>query len=174
MVLCFLRSSRWASASPRRVPSPWGSKIDTEGSVLAQIVRLMLEANDFTVNDRSGFGTTSVVREALLAGEIDLYPEYTGTALTFFPNADLPEGVSTDAEELYNTVEELDLEQNNVVWLDRAPANNTWAIAVPETLAQENELSDHRRFGALHQRGGRVQARRQPGICGPRRCAGGF
>ncbi len=122
-------------------PVTVGSKIDTEGSVLAQIVRLMLEANDFTVNDRSGFGTTSVVREALLAGEIDLYPEYTGTALTFFPDADLPEGVSTDAEELYNTVEELDLEQNNVVWLDRAPANNTWAIAVPEALAQENNLT---------------------------------
>ena len=122
-------------------PVTVGSKIDTEGSVLAQIVRLMLEANDFEVNDRSGFGTTSVVREALLAGEIDLYPEYTGTALTFFPNADLPEGVSTDAEELYNTVEELDLEQNNVVWLDRAPANNTWAIAVPEALAQENDLA---------------------------------
>ena len=129
------------SGFAQKGPITVGSKIDTEGSVLAQIVRLMLEANDFQIDDRSGFGTTSVVREALLAGEIDLYPEYTGSALTFFPNADLPEGVSTNAEELYNTVEELDLEQNNVVWLDRAPANNTWAIAVPEALAQENNLS---------------------------------
>src|SRR5690606_33933178 len=59
-------------------PVTIGSKIDTEGSVLAQIVRLVLEDAGIAVEDRSGFGTTSVVREALLAGEIDLYPEYTG------------------------------------------------------------------------------------------------
>ncbi len=117
-----------------------GSKVDTEGTVLAQIIRLMLEQNDFAVNDRSGFGTTSVVREALLAGEIDLYPEYTGSALTFFPDAALPEGVSTDAQALYQTVKDLDAERNNVTWLEQAPANNTWAIAVPESLAQENNL----------------------------------
>ncbi len=128
------------SGFAQKGPITVGSKIDTEGSVLAQVIRLMLEANDFTVNDRSGFGTTSVVREALLAGEIDLYPEYTGTALTFFENQDLPEGVATNAEELYDTVKSLDAE-NDVTWLGRSPANNTWAIAVPETLAQENDLS---------------------------------
>ncbi len=116
-----------------------GSKIDTEGSVLAQIVRLMLEQEGIEVEDRSGFGTTSVVRAALLAGEIDLYPEYTGTALTFFPEAELPEDVSTDAERLYQTVRELDAE-NGVVWLGRSPANNTWAIAVPATLAAAHDL----------------------------------
>lgn len=121
-------------------PITIGSKIDTEGSVLAQIIRLMLEDNGISVEDRSGFGTTSVVREALLAGEIDLYPEYTGTALTFFEDADLPEGVSTDAELLYDTVKQLDAERNDVVWLGRSPANNTWAIAVPKALAEEHDL----------------------------------
>jgi len=117
-----------------------GSKIDTEGSVLAQVIRLMLEQNGISVVDRSGFGTTSVVRAALLAGEIDLYPEYTGTALTFFPEAELPEGVSTNAERLYQTVKELDA-QNGVVWLGRSPANNTWSIAVPAALAAEQGLA---------------------------------
>lgn len=137
LLTALLMSSGFAQKGPITV----GSKIDTEGSVLAQIVRLMLEANDFEVNDRSGFGTTSVVREALLAGEIDLYPEYTGTALTFFENQELPEGVATNAEELYNTVKSLDAEQNDIVWLGRSPANNTWAIAVPESLAQEHDLA---------------------------------
>ncbi len=121
-------------------PLTIGSKVDTEGTVLAQIMRLMLEQNGFTVNDRSGFGTTSVVREALLAGEIDMYPEYTGSALTFYPNADVPEGVSTQPEELYNTVKELDAEAG-VTDLGRSPANNTWAIAVPQTLAEDNGLT---------------------------------
>ncbi len=121
-------------------PITIGSKIDTEGSVLAQIVRLLLEQEGIQVNDRSGFGTTSVVRAALLAGEIDLYPEYTGTALTFFQGAQLPEGISTDAEALYQAVKELDAERNDVVWLGRSPANNTWSIAVPAELAAEHDL----------------------------------
>lgn len=126
-----------AAAQPAVTPITIGSKIDTEGSVLAQIVRLMLEADGIDVVDRSGFGTTSVVRQALLAGEIDLYPEYTGTALTFFEGQDLPADLSTKPQELYVTVARLDLEHNDVVWLGRSPANNTWAIAVPEALAGE-------------------------------------
>lgn len=116
-----------------------GSKIDTEGSVLAQIMRLVLEANGYTVEDRSGFGTTSVVREALLAGEIDMYPEYTGSALTFYPDAEVPEDLSTQPDALYETVKELDAEAG-VTDLGRSPANNTWAIAVPQTLAEDNGL----------------------------------
>jgi len=116
-----------------------GSKVDTEGSVLAQMIRLMLEDSGLEVVDRSGFGTTSVVREALLAGEIDIYPEYTGTALTFYPNADVPEDLSTQPDELYETVKRLDAEAG-VTDLGRSPANNTWAIAVPQTLAEEHGL----------------------------------
>lgn len=118
-----------------------GSKIDTEGSVLAQIMRLMLEENGIEVVDRSGFGTTSVVRQALLAGEIDMYPEYTGTALTFFPDAELPADIATRAGELYDAVKRLDAELNDVVWLGRSPANNTWALAVPRKLAEANGLA---------------------------------
>lgn len=117
-----------------------GSKIDTEGSVLAQIIRLVLEADGLTVEDRSGFGTTSVVREALLAGEIDLYPEYTGSALTFYPDADVPEDLSTQPDALYETVKRLDAEAG-VTDLGRSPANNTWAIAVPQAFAEENGLT---------------------------------
>lgn len=130
-----------SAAQSTAAPITIGSKIDTEGSVLAQIVRLMLEANDIAVIDRSGFGTTAVVRQALLAGEIDLYPEYTGTALTFFDDQDLPTDLSTKAQELYDTVKRLDLELNDVVWLGRSPANNTWAIAVPQALADEFGLA---------------------------------
>lgn len=122
-------------------PITIGSKIDTEGSVLAQVIILMLEQGDVSIEDRSGFGTTSVVREALLAGEIDLYPEYTGTALTFFPDVDFGEEVVTNAALLYDTVSELDQERNDITWLGRSPANNTWAIAVPQALADENNLA---------------------------------
>lgn len=128
-----------ALATAQGGPITVGSKVDTEGSVLAQIIRLVLEDNGFTVNDRSGFGTTSVVREALLAGEIDLYPEYTGSALTFYPDADVAADLSTQPDALYEKVKELDAEAG-VTDLGRSPANNTWAIAVPQALADENGL----------------------------------
>lgn len=138
-IVLSLLLSLFALGAAQEGPITVGSKVDTEGSVLAQIMRLMLEANDFEVDDRSGFGTTSVVREALLAGEIDMYPEYTGTALTFYPNADVPADLSTQPDALYTTVLELDAEAG-VTGLGRSPANNTWAIAVPQALAEENSL----------------------------------
>lgn len=149
-LLCALAAFAAAQGGPITI----GSKVDTEGSVLAQIMRLMLEQNDLEVNDRSGFGTTSVVREALLAGEIDMYPEYTGTALTFFPNEELDADLSTRPDELYETLSALDAEQNGVIYLGRSPANNTWAIAVPQTLAEENGLESMADLAAYINDGG--------------------
>lgn len=121
-------------------PIAVGSKIDTEGGVLGQIIIALLEENGFSVEDKTKTGTTDVVRAALLAGEIDVYPEYTGTALTqFFPEADIDPAVSKDAQASYDLVAELD-GANGVTWLARAPANNTWAIAIPRALAEANGI----------------------------------
>ena len=60
------------SASAANANVVVSSKIDTEGSVLAQIIRLLLEQEGIAVEDRSGFGTTSVVRAALLAAIADM------------------------------------------------------------------------------------------------------
>ena len=55
-----------------------GSKIDTEGKLLGNMVVLALEANGIKTENKVSLGNTKVVRTALMAGEIDLYPEYTG------------------------------------------------------------------------------------------------
>jgi len=112
-----------------------GSKIDTEGSLLAQMIILMLNDNGIDTVDMSSLGATSIVRKALLNGEIDVYPEYTGNGQFFFEGTD-PE-VWKDAEAGYELVKELDLETNDVVWLQPAPADNTWAIAIPQDLAEQ-------------------------------------
>ena len=142
-----------AFAAAQGGPITVGSKVDTEGSVLAQIIRLVLESNGFTVDDRSGFGTTSVVREALLAGEIDLYPEYTGSALTFYPDADVAADLTTQPEALYEKVKELDAAAG-VTDLGRSPANNTWAIAVPQSVADDNSLATMADLAAYVKDGG--------------------
>lgn len=127
-------------ALAQKGPITVGSKIDTEGAVLCQMVKILLEANGFRVNDKCSTGTTDVVRKALLSGEIDLYPEYTGTALgVFFKDNQEAAAVTRDAAKGFAKAKELDA-RNNIVWLNPAPANNTWAIAVPRALAQQNNL----------------------------------
>lgn len=113
------------------------SKIDTEGSVLGELIIQTLERHDIPTENRLQLGGTSVVRTALEAGEIDLYPEYTGNGAFFFDMADSP--VWNDAEQAYQTVRERDAQQG-LIWLQPASANNTWAMSIREDVAAENEL----------------------------------
>ncbi len=115
------------------------SKIDTEGSVLGQLILQRLEQGGIEVEDRLQLGGTSIVREALIAGEIDLYPEYTGNGAFFFDMADSP--VWNDADKALETAREKDREINDLVWLTPAEANNTWAISVRGELAREHDLA---------------------------------
>lgn len=131
------------------------SKIDTEGGLLGNVIALALEDAGIPVERRLQLGGTQVVREALLAGQIDLYPEYTGNAAYFFNEAD--SGVWKDAEAAHARASELDLAENGVVWLQSAPANNTWAIALTGQLASENELQSMSDFGEWVSAGGEVK-----------------
>lgn len=117
-----------------------GSKIDTEGQVLGQIMLQMLAAKGFTVEDKTRTGTTEVVRKALTVGEIDGYPEYTASALTqFFPGQKIDPAVLKNAEASYALVKSLDA-SNGVDWLTPAPADNTWAVAIPKKLADQKNI----------------------------------
>lgn len=136
-------------------PITIGSKIDTEGALLSQIIVLMLRDKGFEVVDKSQFGPTSVVRKAIISGELDLYPEYTGNGAFFFNEAD--SAVWKNSQQGYERVKELDKAQNNIVWLTPAPANNTWAIAVPKTLADKEKLASLDDFAAYVNRGGLVK-----------------
>ncbi|HEV7276009.1 MAG TPA: ABC transporter substrate-binding protein [Devosiaceae bacterium] len=131
------------------------SKIDTEGGVLGNIILQVLQANDIPVNDRIQLGGTPVVREAIMAGQIDIYPEYTGNAAFFFNKADDP--LWNDAEQAYEEAAKLDLEANNIVWLQPAPANNTWAVAIRNDLAEANDISTFSEFGEYVAGGGEVK-----------------
>ena len=131
------------------------SKIDTEGGLLGNMIAIALEDAGLPVERRLQLGGTQVVREAILAGQIDIYPEYTGNAAYFFNEAD--SDVWKDAEAAHARAAELDAEQNNITWLQSAPANNTWAIALTGTLAAENDLVTMSDFGAWVANGGEVK-----------------
>ncbi|AIA76021.1 glycine betaine ABC transporter substrate-binding protein OsmF [Vreelandella sp. 21] len=114
------------------------SKIDTEGSVLGELIIQTLERGGVPTEDRLQLGGTSVVRSALEAGEIDLYPEYTGNGAFFFDMTDSP--VWNSAEDAYQTVKERDAAQG-LIWLKPASANNTWAMSIREDVATANGLT---------------------------------
>ena len=131
------------------------SKIDTEGGVLGNIILKVLEANDIPVESRIQLGGTPIVREAILAGEIDIYPEYTGNAAFFFENAGDP--LWNDAASAYEEAAKLDLEANDLVWLTPSPANNTWGVAIRGDVAEANNLTTFSEFGAYVAGGGEVK-----------------
>ena len=116
-----------------------GSKIDTEGALLGNMIFLALESRGFQVVDRIQTGATSVVREAIISGEIDIYPEYTGNGFYLFSGKTV-ESLWKDPSTAWKTVKDLDYAANRIVWLDPAPANNTWAIAVRGDLAKAASL----------------------------------
>lgn len=141
MVLAAAGCAAEPSGDAAQEPVTVGSKIDTEGGVLGQMIVALLENEGIAVVDKTKTGATDVVRSALESGEIDIYPEYTGTALfQFFPGETVDEGVSTDGPLLWDTVRDLDA-VNGITWLERAPANNTWAIAIPRVLAEAEGIS---------------------------------
>ncbi|HET6449935.1 MAG TPA: ABC transporter substrate-binding protein [Spirochaetia bacterium] len=127
-----------AFAADSGAPVVVGSKIDTEGTLLGKMIVKLLSAGGIPVTDKVGFGTTPVVRKAIAAGELDIYPEYTGNGGFFFDGTD--PGVWKDEKKGYETVKKLDFDKNGIVWLTPAPANNTWAIAVRKDVADKNKL----------------------------------
>ncbi|WP_129140410.1 glycine betaine ABC transporter substrate-binding protein OsmF [Modicisalibacter coralii] len=146
-----LAAGQAVAAEPLRV----ASKIDTEGALLGNMMVALLENAGYPVENKLQLGPTNIVRKALLEGEIDLYPEYTGNGAFFSSTTDDP--AWKNAEQGYEKVRDWDRENHGIVWLEPAPANNTWAIAVKQSLAEENGLDTMADFGRWVRDGGDVK-----------------
>jgi osmoprotectant transport system substrate-binding protein len=131
------------------------SKIDTEGKLLGNMIALALEANGIKVENKSSLGNTKILRVAITAGEIDLYPEYTGNGAFFFSDEANPAWKNAKAG--FDRVSALDLEKNKIVWLAAAPANNTWAIALRKEVAAANKLKTIEDLGKWISAGGQFK-----------------
>src|SRR5690625_3379650 len=79
-----------------------GSKNFTESLILGEMYALALEDNDFEVERKLNLGGTLVAHEALKSGDIDVYPEYTGTGLLNI----MEEEPQTDSQEVFEIVSE--------------------------------------------------------------------
>lgn len=119
------------------------SKPMAESYIVAEMMGQLIEANsDIKVEYKMGIGGgTSNIQPAMEAGEIDMYPEYTGTGWLFVLKNDLV----TDPEALYEGVKSQYQEKFNFIWLDRFGFNNTYALAIDKSKADSmgiNSFSD--------------------------------
>jgi osmoprotectant transport system substrate-binding protein len=130
------------------------SKIDTEGALLGAVILQTLEANGIKTENKLSLGNTKIVRGALVAGEVDVYPEYTGNGAFFFSDEKNP--AWKDAKAGYAKVKSLD-EKNKLVWLEPAPANNTWAIAIRKDVASKHHLKSLDDLGKWLAAGGKFK-----------------
>jgi osmoprotectant transport system substrate-binding protein len=139
-------------AAQAQGPVRVGSKIDTEGKLLGNIIVLALEANGIKTENKVSLGNTKIVRTALIAGEIDLYPEYTGNGAFMLGAENSP--AWKDFRAGYELAKKMDFEKNKIIWLEPANANNTWAIAVRKDIASANQLRTMDDVGRYISKGG--------------------
>jgi osmoprotectant transport system substrate-binding protein len=102
-----------------------GGKAFTEQQIMTAMTVALLKAKGFTPDRKAGMGSAAV-RSALENGQIDVYWEYTGTALAVF-NKITDKFDSADAA--YKKIKEVD-GAKGIVWLDMSRANNTYAFAM--------------------------------------------
>jgi osmoprotectant transport system substrate-binding protein len=156
--LAAMTAGGWAGAAlAQETPVRIGSKDFTEQLILGELYAQLLENAGIPVERRLNLGGTQVAQEALVAGQIDLYPEYTGTALTVILSVPIAsvtaatpaaggatpvsgEGASVDLR-VYNIVADEYKKQFDLVWLDESAFNNTQALAVKRAFAEEHNLS---------------------------------
>lgn len=110
-----------------------GSKNFTEQIILGEILAQQIERmTDLQADRRLNLGGTLVCHEALAAGQIDTYVEYTGTGLT----AILKESPSNDAGRVYERVKEVYKSRFGIEWTEPLGFNNTFAIIIRKADAE--------------------------------------
>lgn len=119
-------------------------KLGPEPEILMNMYKLLIEEEtDLSVSVRPNFGETTFVWGALRSGDVDIYPEFTGTVLASLVD-ETPN--SNDAQEVYEQARDA-LADDGYVLLEPMQFNNTYAIAIPRDYAESesiNTISDLR------------------------------
>ena len=120
-----------AGSSLKGVNVVVGSKDFTESIVLSKIVKQFILANGGKVTDKTNIKGSVTTREAMIAGDINMYWEYTGTAwLVYQKQTD----VNIAPKDLYTKVVAGD-KKFKVTWLPMTSFNDTYAFAITKKNA---------------------------------------
>lgn len=114
-----------------------GSKNFTESFVIAEIYAQSLEAAGMRVERLFNLGSTQIAMAAMERGNIDLYPEYTGTALIDV----LHLAPIAHPRAAYAVVSQLFKRRYSIVWLTPSPMNDSQALATTRAVAARERLA---------------------------------
>lgn len=140
----------------QRGPVVVGSKGFSESIILAEMAALLLEEEGLKVIRKTNLGGTSVVFDALKSGDIDLYPEYTGTGYVMV----LKRSGESDPQKVYDAVKYEFSERFGLEWSGPIGFNNTYALAVRasderfknvQNISQLKGLVSDKVFAAPHE-----------------------
>lgn len=123
-------------ACARDVALRVGSKNFTESILIAEIYAQALERGGLRVERRLDLGSTQIAMAAMARGDIDLYPEYTGTALIDV----LHPAPMHDPAAIYDAVKAAFARQYGIIWLARSPMNDSQGLATTRAIAQRYHL----------------------------------
>lgn len=110
-----------------------GSKDFTESYILGELFALAIEDLGYPVERKFNLGNFPVIIPAMKNGEIDIYPEYTGTLLLNYLNHDLV----TDQVEVYDIAAAALAENDNLIMLDAAEASNSQGFAITTEMSEK-------------------------------------
>ncbi|WP_242985435.1 glycine betaine ABC transporter substrate-binding protein [Vallitalea okinawensis] len=113
-----------------------GAQNFTEQYILGEMLALLIEEyTDLNVEKKFGYSIEDV-HQPFMEGEIDMYPEYTGTAW----GGILEEPLIYQPDILYQEVKKVYEEDFNALWLDRYGFNNTYGLGMKEAQATEEGI----------------------------------
>jgi glycine betaine/choline ABC-type transport system substrate-binding protein/ABC-type proline/glycine betaine transport system permease subunit len=140
LMVAALVGSSWASEKKPTIRI--GSKTFAESYILAELAAQLLEHDGYRVERKHGLGGTLIMYQALLAAQIDIYPEYTGTLVQAILKQP---GISAQR------IDEA-LSKKSLKLISRFGFNNSYAIAIASDIATKNNItniSDLRHFPDL-------------------------
>jgi osmoprotectant transport system substrate-binding protein len=116
-----------------------GSKKDSDGRLLGEMYALLLEKAGYTVQRNLGAGDTPFMQTAIGNGTIDLYPEFTGTAISSYKLQN-----TQNAQDAYNEVKDYYSKNLKLTWLNAAfNLNDSYAICTSQDNATKYNLKSN-------------------------------
>ena len=115
-----------------------GAKLGAEPEILINMYKILIEEEtDWTVELEPGLGKTSFVFNALRTNSIDIYPEFTGTAISEFLKET---AVSNDEGEVYQQAKVGLEDQFDLIYLEPMQFNNTYTLSVEKSFGEKYGL----------------------------------
>ena len=144
VLVALLLGAQWWSSQGSNKQVVIAGKLGSEPDILINMYKLLIEADNPEIKEvlKPNFGKTSFLFNALNSGEVDIYPEFTGTVLESL--VELPAAQKNrkfNPQDTYLLAKKLLDEQYQMVFLAPMKYQNTYALALPQAYAQQHQVA---------------------------------